>query len=45
MLEFLNNLWGLGAEEIGIGYRAGPPGYIESIPWLLKSLEIRTLNF
>ncbi len=49
VLEFLNNLWGLGTEQEQ-GYRTGPTGTqaggidsLESIPGLHKSLKIRAL--
>ncbi len=49
VLEFLNNLWGLG-RRVELGCRTGPPGYtawknsLESVLDLLKSLKIRLRN-
>ncbi len=50
VLEFLNNLWGLGTSRNRVVVPArqatqlGGIGSLESILWLLKSLKIRALT-
>ncbi len=49
-LEFLNNLWGLGINRVGIGLSYRPAGLhrlaeLIPIPGLLKSSNIRALIF